>query len=32
MGTFTRDEVTNKKKFGWFDIYHGDKEGYGCRG
>ena len=29
MGTYTRDEVTKKKKFGWFDIYHGDKEGYG---
>ena len=28
MGTFYRDEA-NKKKFGWFDIYHGDKEGYG---
>lgn len=28
MGTFYRDE-TIKKKFGWFDIYHGDKEGYG---
>lgn len=29
MGSFTGDIETGKKTFGWFDIYHGDKEGYG---
>lgn len=29
IGNFLIDEKTGKKKFGWFEIYHGDKEGYG---
>lgn len=29
IGNFLLDKETNKKKFGWFEIYHGDKEGYG---
>lgn len=29
IGNFLIDKETNKKKFGWFEIYHGDKEGYG---
>lgn len=29
IGNFLIEKETNKKKFGWFDIYHGDKEGYG---
>src|SRR4051812_44764578 len=24
-----KDGTVAKKKFGWFEIYHGDKEGYG---
>ncbi len=28
MGTFRINE-SGKKEFGWFEIYHGDKEGYG---
>ncbi|MCD8176245.1 MAG: ATP-binding protein [Tannerellaceae bacterium] len=27
VGTFYHDDQDNKK-YGWFDIYHGDKEGY----
>jgi hypothetical protein len=29
IGTTYREPDTREKKFGWFDIYHGDKEGYG---
>jgi len=29
IGNYLIDESSNKKKFGWFEIYHGDKEGYG---
>ncbi|TBX68342.1 hypothetical protein EZL74_08505 [Flavobacterium silvisoli] len=29
IGNFLIDKNTKKKKFGWFEIYHGDKEGYG---
>ena len=29
IGNFLFDEVNYKKIFGWFEIYHGDKEGYG---
>ena len=29
IGNFLIDKETGKKKFGWFEIYHGDKEGYG---
>ncbi len=29
IGTYYREKANSKKKFGWFDIYHGDKEGYG---
>jgi hypothetical protein len=29
IGNFYIDQDTRKKKFGWFEIYHGDKEGYG---
>ncbi len=29
IGNFLIDKKTGKKKFGWFEIYHGDKEGYG---
>lgn len=28
MGTFRLNE-SGKKEFGWFEVYHGDKEGYG---
>ncbi|WP_320112294.1 AAA domain-containing protein [Draconibacterium orientale] len=28
MGTFYQNHES-KKKYGWFEIYHGDKEGYG---
>ncbi len=28
MGTFRTNE-TGKKEYGWFEVYHGDKEGYG---
>ena len=29
IGNFMIDKETSKRKFGWFEIYHGDKEGYG---
>ncbi|MEZ4883860.1 MAG: ATP-binding protein [Chitinophagales bacterium] len=29
IGNFLVEKETRKKKFGWFEIYHGDKEGYG---
>lgn len=29
IGNYLLDSESNKKKFGWFEIYHGDKEGYG---
>ena len=29
IGNFLVEKETGKKKFGWFEIYHGDKEGYG---
>lgn len=29
IGNFMIDKETGKRKFGWFEIYHGDKEGYG---
>ena len=29
IGNYVIDSETKKKKFGWFEIYHGDKEGYG---
>lgn len=29
MGSYIEDNETGEKTFGWFDIYHGDKEGYG---
>ena len=29
IGNFLIDPKSGKKKFGWFEIYHGDKEGYG---
>ena len=29
IGNFLLEKETGKKKFGWFEIYHGDKEGYG---
>lgn len=29
IGNFLVEKGTGKKKFGWFEIYHGDKEGYG---
>lgn len=29
IGNFLVEPETGKKKFGWFEIYHGDKEGYG---
>lgn len=29
IGNYTRNGETNEKQFGWFDIYHGDKEGHG---
>ncbi|SFW80315.1 AAA domain-containing protein [Chitinophaga sancti] len=29
IGNFLIDKKTGKKKFGWFEVYHGDKEGYG---
>lgn len=29
IGNFLIDKKNGKKKFGWFEIYHGDKEGYG---
>ncbi len=29
IGNFLINKETGKKKFGWFEIYHGDKEGYG---
>jgi hypothetical protein len=29
IGNFLIDEKSSKKKFGWFEVYHGDKDGYG---
>jgi len=29
IGNFFIDPDTKKKRFGWFEVYHGDKEGYG---
>ena len=29
IGTFYIDPASGKRKYGWFEIYHGDKEGYG---
>jgi hypothetical protein len=29
IGNFLIDQKTGKKKFGWFEVYHGDKDGYG---
>ena len=29
IGNFLIEKQSQKKKFGWFEIYHGDKEGYG---
>ncbi len=29
IGNFLIEKGSHKKKFGWFEIYHGDKEGYG---
>ncbi|MBC3759705.1 AAA family ATPase [Hyunsoonleella sp. SJ7] len=29
IGNYLIEENSKKKKFGWFEIYHGDKEGYG---
>ena len=29
IGNYYMDPASGKKKFGWFEIYHGDKEGYG---
>lgn len=29
IGNYLIDSESTKKKFGWFEIYHGDKEGYG---
>lgn len=29
IGNFLFEKESKKKKFGWFEIYHGDKEGYG---
>lgn len=29
IGNFLKEPESNRRKFGWFEIYHGDKEGYG---
>ena len=29
IGNYYFDENTSEKKYGWFTMYHGDKDGYG---
>ena len=28
IGNYYIDSSTNKKEYGWFSLYHGDKDGY----